>query len=284
MSVRYYLTADDAASGQNPLASPFMNTVSLQQTIFATVTNGPDCYGSLPVTLQVHVFQPAGFDDETIFLCDGQAATLSVGSGFAGYLWNDGSAAPSLSAGTPGDYTVTVTNMDGCTATKTFHVLPSGVATVDSVTVNDFAQDGNSIQVQVSGAGDYEFSLDGIRYQQSPVFEHVAPGNYQVYVRDVNGCGTTPPYPIFVLDYPRFFTPNGDGYNDVWEIKNLALRAPSAGISIFDRFGKLLYQFRAGSTGWNGKFAGRDLPSTDYWFVLTLDRERVVRGHFSLKR
>ncbi|MNR37812.1 hypothetical protein D3C85_1558660 [compost metagenome] len=85
------------------------------------------------------------------------------------------------------------------------------------------------------------------------------------------------------MDYPRYFTPNGDTYHDLWAIENSNL-LPDYKIFIFDRYGKLLKQMNKNSTGWNGQFNGQELPSDDYWFTLTFDDGKNVKGHFSLKR
>ena len=64
------------------------------------------------------------------------------------------------------------------------------------------------------------------------------------------------------MQYPKFFTPNGDGYNDTWSIKCLK-DDTSAMISIFDRYGKLLSQFKPSQTAWNGILNGAMLAGTD---------------------
>ncbi|MNL65790.1 hypothetical protein D3C87_1901740 [compost metagenome] len=85
------------------------------------------------------------------------------------------------------------------------------------------------------------------------------------------------------MDYPRFFTPNGDGFNDLWVIKNID-QMPDYTISIFDRYGNLLKQMNQNGEGWNGIFNGRQMPSDDYWFTLFFANGKNVKGHFSLKR
>jgi gliding motility-associated-like protein len=59
-------------------------------------------------------------------------------------------------------------------------------------------------------------------------------------------------------------------------------------ISIFDRYGKLIYQFKGNQPGWDGTFNGADLPSTDYWFTLDYKDSNNVqqsfKAHFSLMR
>jgi len=283
MIIEYFLKPTEAVSQINPLPNIFKNTTANQQIIYARIINGADCYGIIPITLVVNTFSPSNFQDETTSLCIGSTTTLSVTSGFSSYLWNTGETSNSIIVTTSGNYSVKVTDINGCEKTKKFTVTSSEIATITGVTVNDFAGTENSILLTYTGVGNYEFSLDGSYFQDSPLFTGIAPGNYLTYARDKNGCGLSTPYQIYVLDYPRFFTPNGDGYNDVWKIKNLDL-FPKAVITIFNRYGKLLKQINGNSAGWNGKFNNSDLPADDYWFSLNFSDGKIIKGHFSLKR
>jgi gliding motility-associated-like protein len=85
------------------------------------------------------------------------------------------------------------------------------------------------------------------------------------------------------LPYPKFFTPNNDGYNDYWTIDFAYLKA-NTGIRIYDRYGKLIKTLTRNSSKWNGTYNGTELPSTDYWFVVTRANGQEYKGHFSLKR
>ena len=137
------------------------------------------------------------------------------------------------------------------------------------------------------GIGVYEFSLDNGPWQASGTFIGVSPGEHIVSVRDVN-CFGEDSYPLMVLDYPPFFTPNGDGYNDFWNIDILSGQ-PTSKIYIFDRYGKLLKQIRPSGSGWNGTYNGKIMPTSDYWFLLEYSdfisgAPKMLRGHFTLKR
>ena len=281
--VEYYLNFTDAIAQKNPLPNVFNNTIANQQIIYARIVNGSDCYAITPETLIVQSFNPPNFQEESNILCNGSSINLIVSSGFSGYLWNTGETTNSINVTTPRNYSVKVTNTNGCVATKTFNISASGIATITGATINDFDGNKNSVLIEYTGVGNYEFSLDGSFFQDDPLFNPVAPGDYLVYVRDKNGCGLSNPFKIYVLDYPRYFTPNGDGYNDVWEIRNLDL-LPKSTITIFDRYGKLVKELSSASSGWNGNFNGYSLPSDDYWFNLTFEDGRIIKGHFSLKR
>ena len=81
----------------------------------------------------------------------------------------------------------------------------------------------------------------------------------------------------------KVFTPNGDGFNDYWQIEG-AEAFPDAKIYIFNRFGKLLKELSPQATGWDGSFADQKLPSDDYWFHVDLGDGRIYKNHFTLKR
>jgi hypothetical protein len=78
---------------------------------------------------------------------------------------------------------LTVTNSNGCLATKRFYITASGIATINSTTINDFAGNENSVLIEYTGPGD-EFSIDGSYFQDNPQFEGVAAGTYIAYARD----------------------------------------------------------------------------------------------------
>ncbi|WP_159019680.1 T9SS type B sorting domain-containing protein [Algibacter sp. L3A6] len=192
-----------------------------------------------------------------------------------------------------GTYTVTLTKTDGtgCSRTRDIIVTASESANItqDDVTIVDISNN-NSVTIDTKnlGSGDYEYALrdegsNFITYQAEPVFTNVRPGFYTIYVKD-DVCGTTE-LDISVIGYAKFFTPNGDSYNDYWQVKGLnAQTQPNSLIFIYDRYGKLLKQFLAGSTGWDGTFNGNPLPSDDYWFNVQLEDGRHFSGHFTLKR
>jgi gliding motility-associated-like protein len=107
-------------------------------------------------------------------------------------------------------------------------------------------------------------------------------------VRDKIGCGELGTS-IIIIDYPKFFTPNNDGYNDTWNIVDLNLLGSqeTSKIEIYDRYGKLLKEISPMGKGWDGTLNGKPLPSTDYWFKVYYVEGGVskeFKAHFSLKR
>ena len=281
--VEYYLTNNDALAQQNPLSNNYTNSTINEQIIFARIVNGPDCYGITPIKLKVTAFSPANFEDENVNICNGNPKRIAVPNIFSSYQWSNGDSTNYTSIVTAGNYTITVTNASGCQATKKFIAMNSGTATITSVDIVDFSGNENSIVINYSGIGAYEFSIDGVHYQNSPQFYDVSEGSYLIYIRDTNGCGIATPTKVFVLDYPRFFTPNGDSYNDFWTIKNSS-KYPNMIIYIYNKYGKLITQVNPRGNGWDGTYNGQQIPADDYWFSILLNNDRIIKGHFALLR
>jgi len=187
-----------------------------------------------------------------------------------------------------GDYNVIVTdNITNCQRTVSTTVNESSPPIVNAAVTSLAFSDNNVIEVEVIGIGVYEYSIDGGLWQESNVFEDVSLGEHIITVRDLNGCGIGSDT-VIVLDYPKYFTPNGDGFNDTWNITGISTQ-PTARIFIYDRFGKLLKQLSPTGIGWNGTFNGANLPASDYWFTVQYLEPsdgalKQFKAHFSLKR
>ncbi|AOW21649.1 T9SS type B sorting domain-containing protein [Urechidicola croceus] len=197
------------------------------------------------------------------------------------------------------NYTVIAINpITNCEKTKNINLKRSSIANVtdDDVVTVEFNRPNNSIEIitQNLGSGNYEFALehefdlDNRFYQQEPIFEGLLGGAYTLLINDLNGCGNIR-YDLFLLDYPKFLTPNNDGINDTWQLIGLkSSKFTISPIQIFDRFGKIVARLDPYGKGWDGYYNGAMLPSTDYWFVLQLTNEigetETFQGNFSLIR
>lgn len=300
----FHLTYTDA-TGQNlgyPLQNPFN---SASQTLQVSIENPVNSSCAISTTIPLVVLPLPQIDlnesgTANVLICsDDPTFTHTLDAGVLpgnnpadySYQWFlDGSAIAgatqyNLTVSTAGIYTVEVRTTAGCPKTRTIVVTASEKATITSFDVVDIT-DTNSITVNTSGLGNYIFSLDYPDFfQPTNYFYNVAPGTHQVYVKDSNGCGTIGPVEVNVLGIPNFFTPNGDGSNDTWNVKGVTANYNShTVIRIFDRMGKLLKEISPLGTGWDGTFNGASLPADDYWYVILFEDQRLVKGHFSLKR
>ena len=284
-NITFHLTQLEANSGDNPLPDGYTNS-SNPQTIYARVTHKtlPLCYATTSFLIFAGL-TPSLSPVYPVFLCEGGTKTLTADAGYFNYEWSTGETTQSITITTIGTYTVTVKNTYqdfSCDASKSFVVTSSNKAVVESIDISDWSSSQNSVTVVVSGLGDYSYSIDNTNFQSSNIFINLLPGAYTVYVKDINGCGTTTAE-FVLLNYPKFFSPNGDGYNDTWHIQ-FASFEPNLSVDIFDRYTKLITRLKSGDAGWDGTYNGHELPSTDYWFVVTRQNGVIYKGHFSLKR
>ncbi|AWI25546.1 T9SS type B sorting domain-containing protein [Flavobacterium pallidum] len=287
-TISYHLSEADVRTGANPITSDvtqYVNT-SNPQTIWARVVHNSIslCYDYTSFPLFVGT-EPTLTLLPDIYLCEGDEQHVLADYGFDAYEWSTGDTTRGITIDTPGTYTVTVKNAYGgsfCEATQTITVTNTESAHIDSIDITDWTDDDNSFTMHVSGDGDYVFSIDRQNYQADPTFTGLEPGIYTVDVKDLHGCPGVSKE-VLILNYPKFFTPNGDGYNDKWKIKNSVFE-PGMMTYIFDRYGKLITGLEHDSPGWDGTYNGQPLPSTDYWFMVQRVDGKVHRGHFAMKR
>lgn len=275
--------ANTKVATQEITAPESYGLLSGSSTIYVRIESSDKCYQVVTLTLTL-VNVPVVAINDTVILCENSVVVVNAGSGFDSYSWSNGQTAEAIVITAAGSYSVTVTQNHGgtvCTTVKDFTVVLSNRATISSIEIGDWTEDENTIEVFVSGVGNYEYSLDNATWQDVSVFTGLEPGHYFVYVRDKNECGTVSD-DIYLLNYPKYFTPNGDGQNDAWHVE-FATYEPGIITEIFDRYGKLLKTLRYRES-WDGTFNGVNLPSTDYWFVVKRASGKVYKGHFSMIR
>lgn len=294
MIVNYY------DQNNNPLPSPLSNpfTTATQNVKVEVINpNNSICKATMTLPFIVHPIPNVSLFGNELVCSNNPTFTKVIDAGlvdnstinnftYSWYLNNvliAGANLYSLTVNTEGTYTVKVTNSLGCYTLRTINVTASNIAVINSIEVTDLVNV-NSITVFASGQGDYVYSIDSVSFQESNIFSNLLPGVYTVYVKDKNGCGIATDE-VSVLGIPNYFTPNNDGFNDYWNIKGVSSNFyQNASIHIFDRFGKLLKQISPLGQGWDGKYNNQNVPSEDYWYVIKLQDDRILKGHFTLKR
>lgn len=323
--ITYHESLADAEEGLNPISNPttYVNTIPDAQTIYVRVVNSItispcDAITTIDIiverlpmpiissqtgsnTICVDFYAPNAVSSDVVL------ETNITGAGYT-YQWFLGSTQvstdPTYHVQAEGVYTVIVTGPGprNCPSllSAAFTVIKSGPATIPTgetgYTVTNAFSDTQTITVNVVGFGDYEYRIGQGPWQTSNVFTNVPFGEQVVTVRDVKtenpSCGDLE-IEVSIIDYPNFFTPNGDGYNDRWNIVGLgsANNNTYAKIYIFDRYGKLVKQIASEGDGWDGTFMGSPLPADDYWFTVEYQEEidgtyvtKEFKSHFSLKR
>lgn len=321
ISYRYYQNLDDAlvnntAYINNPMQ--FTNTkinfqkiyVRLNSTVNRDSETNIACFRILELDLYVRSFPENNLSNEPYYICLNQLTntftpveiktllnttdyTFTWFTDFGAIAGNEipGQNGNSYTTATVGEYSVLITNISNvalCESIFNFttqsSLVPNSIISNPSELIA-FENDNTIIAIASPQSNDYLYSIDGSSFQESPVFLNLLSGEYTLTAINKYGCGEATTT-FIITDFPRFFTPNGDGYNDTWNIKNSEAIA-IVSIHIYDRYGKLLKQLAPNEPGWDGTFNGELLPSTDYWFKLIYTKDNVTKefkNHFSLKR
>lgn len=240
-------------------------------------------------SVSVITFKPIEEMTKDTIICDGEPAILQVFAAEAGhsYTWSHSAdITDTIGNGnriqiTPTeDATYYVKAVNGkCEKTmeQTIHIA--------SIPTIELEKDIHSVTcTAIGGFGEYLYDF-GKGFSTENILEHTMPSvRYTVKAKDERGCvGDT----TFEMEYaeliiPEFFTPQGDGVNDKWEIVNLD-KYEHVNVSIFDRFGKKVYESEDADESWDGTYNGYALPSADYWYLINImDIKKYFKGHFTL--
>jgi len=294
-NVDYFDNSTDASLGTNPIFK------LKSQKIFFRIYNKatPTCFSDIG-NVDVVVSKIPEPNPKGGFICVDKNIPFIINSDLstANYTfeWYNNNASTLMPSETSNSISVTIPDTYGVKATDNISNCSSKIIAVDvigssapidiSFTSSEAFEDNQMVTVIATGnGGDYEYQLDFGPFQDSPNFTNIPPGEHLFTVRDKNGCGSTTKS-ITLINYPKYFTPNSDGYNETWNIIGLQNQANSI-VYIYDRYGKLLKQIKPSGLGWDGTYNGRQLPSSDYWFNVLYEENGVAKefkSHFSLKR
>ncbi|MFA1771883.1 gliding motility-associated C-terminal domain-containing protein [Rufibacter glacialis] len=240
--------------------------------------------------------------------CQGSSAVLEVqpatGSNLT-YIWyTDKTGGEPIGAGTSfttpaltqnTTFYVEAENENKCVSTSRTPVRVT-VAPFSASAGNDTTViAGQSLQLRATGGGTYKWTpATGLSNPDiaNPVV--TTPDNvtdittitYTVTVSNGTGCEATDEITITII--PRIkivntFSPNGDGFNELWEIQYIE-NYPEATVEIFNRYGAQVYKSPAsGYQPWDGKQNGNTLPLATYYYIIRLNKnERPFTGSITI--
>ncbi|CAN1551790.1 Gliding motility-associated, C-terminal domain [Flavobacteriaceae bacterium] len=278
-------------------------TTSQQMYIYAVAATNATCFDQDDFNITVYPLKNLNINDGVICIDNDTGALLQpyvMNSGLNpaiftvewylnGVLVGTGQRYTAVQEGT---YTVVVIKNtpdvgSDCGYNSTTVIVEKSSTAIATVTVSDAFVDVIDVTVNVTGGfGDYEFQIDGGAFQTSNVFYDVASGVHTISIKDNKGDCNRLNLIAHVIKYPNYFTPNGDGYHETWNLIDLDFQ-PDATLYIYDRYGKFIQQLKTNGPGWDGNYNGNPLPSTDYWFQVFYELNgtyREFKSHFSMKR
>jgi gliding motility-associated-like protein len=263
----------------NTGASSASLPVSTSGTYSLTVTDGNGCTGSDSVEVIAYNVTPPQLGD-TLVVCDSSTIYLTPEVDYEDYFWSTGSHSSGIFVSSDGNYRLTVTDDNSCTAVGSVEIIYATAPVLSEV----YSTAGTLIVKAEGGNPPYLFSIDGDNWQHGTAFSQLETDFYDVFVIDSLTCSDTiNVYVDNILVIPEYFTPNGDGYNDRWEIGGI-YQYPNAQIIIFDRFGKKIIEYKGSQPGWNGIYAGQMAPADTYWYIININKDLVLKGPVTIVR
>jgi gliding motility-associated-like protein len=261
------------------IGSSFSTPILNSTTPYYVEADNNNCASVPRSTVNVIVNpNPTPVNDIENTICEGDEITLTAEIAGMSYEWSTGALSQSIFVTTEETFSVKITNSFGCSTNQNFTVNINETPIISGVTILN-----NFVTIETN-PGDFEYSIDGINFQNSNTFSLPNGGIYTAFVIDKYNCGSEDDYTFLHIVYPSVFTPNGDGLNDFWSIKGMDFYS-NPKVSIFDRYGRLITVLNSQNPLWDGFFNGKSLPSDDYWFSAKIDETLPEKiGHFSLKR
>ena len=193
------------------------------------------------------------------------------------FFWSNGSSSQNIENVPSGMYNVSVLDTKGCSDSLSIQIPSVNpiVITFDKTDVSCIDQiDGTAIAQVTGGFGGYNYNW--FDNTDIPNHANLESGWHTITVSDVLNCSSTDS--IFIessstscIDPVNTFTPNGDNYNDLWIIDNLALY-PNIQLQIFNKWGNLIYAQTANYSPWDGNKNGVPLPSDTYYYIINLNK------------
>ncbi|CAM4209919.1 T9SS type B sorting domain-containing protein [Zobellia roscoffensis] len=287
--VSYY----DATGNPLVLTDNFMNTTSNVQPITVRITNSNGCFDETSFNLTVSSSSTAERLQDVTACGSFTLPQLEPGNN---YYTQSGAAGMQLQA----EEIITMTQNiyiyageGDCSDQSNFLVTIEPLPIINEL--DDITACGLYVLPQLNG-GNYYTQSGGTGTLLGSGEEITA--SQAIYIYDDNGiCSKETSFQVNIdiiacdnseeaikLKFPKFFTPNEDGVNDVWKVEQNFFSLKGL-VTIYDRYGKLLYQFNTENGSWNGTLNGKRLPETDYWYkFIETESNAVITGHFSLKR
>ncbi|MEN2434744.1 gliding motility-associated C-terminal domain-containing protein [Weeksellaceae bacterium A-14] len=273
------------------ISSPSSFPVSNGQTVYLKIQSSDYCSSIGKITFTVNTPTKSSTLQDKYYICYEDNVIVNAESENVSFDWDggvEGSSPHERIFTEAGSYSVTLTNANGCSYTHSFEISADHQPVIKQIN-----QDNDRIEVIAEGgSGSYQYSFDdGETWQQSNIYRNPTKDTYTIQVRSVftdeNGENTYcngAPKSIYTIRISNVITPNGDGKNDTWIIRNLR-KMSQISVIISDRYGRAVYSDESGSdyttdpgnrtsSGnsddfvWDGKVNGRPLSTGTYWYIV----------------
>jgi gliding motility-associated-like protein len=255
-------------------------TGNLQAGTYICIVELNGCYRTDTFTI-VQYPNPTPTIGGQVSVCGSNNALLTVSGGpYQNYSWSTGATSSTISVST-GNYSVVVTDANGCTGLApsvnvAINPQPNAGFTTNPTPTSLPGTNNQFTDISTVSSGNitnwyWDFGDGNNSTQQNPQHTYALPGNYNVclVVQTQATCYDTTCFIYtvepFDITVPNVFTPNGDGMNDYLVFQNLEFFT-NADLTIYNRWGNKLYNSPNYKNDWNGA----NVSDGTYFFILSI--------------
>lgn len=212
-------------------------------------------------------------------ICSDDAAYL-VANATGSYFWSTGEVMDTILVTSQGWYFLAVMDSNACIGRDSVYISQSQNPILEA-SVDTFIVSGNSIGLSASGANSYSWftNLTQPSFNTSPQVEVAPTSNTMYYVMGSNSVGCNSIDSIYIKVYENYWidcsntiTPNGDGKNDAFYIKNYYM-FQGCELSIFDAWGVSVFSTQNAQDIWDGSANGKKVPTDTYFYEMQCDKK-----------
>ena len=258
---KFYTTLANALAETNEIQNPILY-ISTSTDVYVRVTSTNNCFIIKKITLKVITPVKSTVLKDKI-ICIDERTTLDAGPGFDEYEWSTGATTQSIQGVPVGTYWVKL-KTGNCYITQTVTVKSASNPVISSLDITN-----NTITVNVEGGtAPYQYSLDGIKWQNSNILTGLPRGENKIFVKDFYNCEPVH-VQITVPNLLNVITPNGDNINDFIDYTALAYKKNLV-FTIYDRYGNKKFEAdKMRNFKWDGTSGGKKVMTGTYWYTIT---------------
>ena len=262
-------------------------------TVDVTDYNGCVLSASTTVNAFDAIFLPNFTDYFSDTICLGDNITISlINNPNFTYSWNSGHLTSTITVNPTDprtDYILTIVDVVNCPFSSfdiTASIWTTQLPIIPIATPNPIKV-GDEVELRAASSNNYSSyswtneSGDNIANSKSTLVYPEITTTYYIMVEDANGCQGYDSVRVVVgLMVYDGISPNGDGYNDFWEIEDID-KYPDADIEVYNRWGSLLFSAKGDAYNdnkWDGTHNGELLPIGTYYYIINLNNDSELQS------